>query len=950
MNSSIVKTSLLIPSQLPEWIRDDPNYQNFVLFLQSYYEWMEESGNALDYAKNIPSYMDIDSTTDQFMEYFSNDFLQYFPQDLLISKSKAIKLAKELYQSKGTPASFRLLFRILYNSDLEYYYNRDQILKASDGIWYIPKSVRVNSENPNLLNINNYRLLGETSKTIATIESSVRSGNKTEIFISNITRLFQSGEYVRVVDSNNQDVLFNGDVLRAKIVGQISRITIDPKNRGLLYDVGDPVILYDGITSSNGIGAIAEVGSITEGSLQNITLSNGGYGYTESPNSIISISGSSGAIAVIGSIDPTSNVTSNVTLFTIDTLNTSKNNGSGLIKYAKIGDANYYLPTNPSANVNTPLSQALTFKSFNAYPISSVTLLNSGGGLKSIPNIEAVSRYPDNSSDSANNFAFIKNLGILAPIQIANGGEGYQINDTIIFTNGSGYGAYANVTNVSTSGAITEIKYVSGPKQYSLGGMGYRSSALPTISVASANVLAHSASLSVPGILGDGATFESTIDKIGSIGAINVIDPGQDYTSQPLVSLKVQDIVVSNVSILHLPQKGDIIYQGSDVSVASYSATVNSISILQSNGDHTQSLYNLRVFNYNSKNKSQKPVFTDGNIFVANNNVISMVMANTAYNKNYDATGVITYGDGKAKASASFLNGLVISEGTYLNEQGQPSSYNVLQSDVYNNFTYQITVEKEIAKYREMLLNLLHPTGMKIIGRYALKSNTNNLHTGVYESLYSGIPLDAYTGYTSSGVTMSADFNNMSNNIIKFTNLAGANIANFIFAGTSTIEINPTIGMNVRSEIVSVDGAANTAVIKNNVWLTFANVALISAYANSNVINITSVTDSYDLVNNGEYSNTMYPIKDIVFSGDIIKIANNTNQTVNSVDYINGKIYLTSNLSSNSNSYLSVNRTLTASDGKVIIFGPIGVEYTPELTTENGLSITTEDGKIIILG
>ena len=36
---------------------------------------------------------------------------------------------------------------------------------------------------------------------------------------------------------------------------------------------------------------------------------------------------------------------------------------------------------------------------------------------------------------------------------------------------------------------------------------------------------------------------------------------------------------------------------------------------------------------------------------------------------------------------------------------------------------YQITLEKEIAKYRETLLSLLHPSGMKVLGRYALKSD-----------------------------------------------------------------------------------------------------------------------------------------------------------------------------------------------------------------------------------
>jgi hypothetical protein len=46
-------TSLLVPSQLPEFVRDDPNYANFVLFLKAYYEWMEQSGQVMDKSKNI---------------------------------------------------------------------------------------------------------------------------------------------------------------------------------------------------------------------------------------------------------------------------------------------------------------------------------------------------------------------------------------------------------------------------------------------------------------------------------------------------------------------------------------------------------------------------------------------------------------------------------------------------------------------------------------------------------------------------------------------------------------------------------------------------------------------------------------------------------------------------------------------------------------------------------
>jgi hypothetical protein len=107
-------------------------------------------------------------------------------------------------------------------------------------------------------------------------------------------------------------------------------------------------------------------------------------------------------------------------------------------------------------------------------------------------------------------------------------------------------------------------------------------------------------------------------------------------------------------------------------------------------------------------------------------------------------------------------------------------------------------------------------------------------------------------------------------------------------------------------------------------------------------------------MNNGNYTDSEYPIKDIVYEGDVILVDNNTSKVVNSVDYVNKKIYLTSNLSSTTNSYLSVKRTFVAnsslSSSQIKITSPVGLAYIPELTTEDGITITTEDGKIILLG
>jgi len=1028
------KTSLLIASQLPEFVRDNPDYANFTLFMQAYYEWMEQQGQVTERTKNLLSYRDVDSTTDEFINYFINDFLPFFPQDTLLSKKETIKLAKELYQSKGTPSSFKLLFRILFNSDFEVFYTKDAVLKASAGEWYVAKSLKIagglvniksvrytannitletfiphsvsangivtvsgltsdtyppNGEytvktipsstiitytaeenptgnigvtdatlavsggviDPNFLDIKNLRLFGEKTKSIATVEDSVLSGTKIEVFISNIQRLFQSGEYVRVVDTNNQTILYNGYPLRGKVVGQVSQLKIDPKNRGLLYQPGDPVIIDGGLETTSGVGAKGQIATTTAGSIVTANVVTGGYGYTLT--TALNITNAPGAIITVGSFIPNAESTANVYI---------NNNSINLKRNIKLSNSNYFFSNSFVTDANTTLANAFTYLSLSTYPIGTVILQNGGGGITETPEVFAQSLYTTDDYTTADLFS----LGILSPILIQNGGASYQANDRIIFTGGNGLGAKANVKTVdANTGAITSVSYVydtnsiypTGP----LGGMGYSLDFLPTLSVSS--VSGANASLYVPGILGAGASFTVGVNRAGSITTIDLIETGEDYVSSPSVSIKIQDILVSNVSTSNPPLKDDIIYQGANTNTATYLAKVDSIRLLTVDAqqpDGTSNHYNLRVFNYNSTpNTEAKFSIANKNINLIPSNSNSPYTGNLSvfsasdgktYTRAYNSSGLISYGDGNAKGTAEFLNGLVISQGQYLSSKGQPSSFDVLQSDFYNNYTYQITLEKEISKYRQVLLNLLHPTGMKVVGRIAINSNNSVNFHGV-EAVNQGKTLENYTGYAASSVTMTADFVNRSNNIIKFNNLLGANLASFIFSN-SYIQIIPPNGPSIHAEVNSINYQANTVTLTSNTWLTFGNVAFVNANTNSNVINILSVTKYYDIVNNGNYSNTAYPIKDIVYTGDKILIGSNTSntRTVTAVDWAKGKIYLSSNANiTSTNTLMSVNRTLSGVTD-VTIFGPIGIQYVPQLSTEDGRILTTENGSIILLG
>jgi len=1006
------KTSILVPSQLPEFIRDNPDYENFVLFLQAYYEWMElpNTSNSLvttattqqgvtHASKNLLEYRDIDETIDTFTSHFYNEFISYFPNEILADKDKVIKLAKQLYQSKGTPASFQFFFRTLYNSDVDFFYTKDAVLKASAGKWYISKSLKLGSSDLNFLATNNLRAFGETTKSIATIENSVLAKGKIEVFISDIQRLFQSGEFIRIVDGNNQDVYFKdgvivssntvgSTVLRAKLVGQISQIRVTPTRRGLLYEgantslgyLGDPIVVYGGLDSADGIGVSATIGETTKGSIQSISIANaqgillGGFGYSQAsttlPNTgVINITNAGGAAAEIGGVNTALTFVGNSFYNPISTISFIPNDrigsktagnpsieetpylfdtANGFILHAGVSlglafannkiytsnaNVNYSFANIAISNATSNLAYSLSFApAFNTYPISSVIITNQGGGIKTTPTITAQSLYKSQDTVSTSDLGA---LGILGPIKIDTKGTGYVANDKINIIGGSGYGAFANVITVAANGAILNVAYVYSTTtvRHPLGGMGYRLDALPTLTVTSS--AGANAVLSITGIVGQGAVFIPTFDRVGSITKINISDYGEDYISPPNVSFKVQDVVVTNISPGNYPVRGDVLYQGADVNTASYLATADSLSLVQNDLDPTKSLYILRTYNYSSTPNIARPILANNRTYSLNisSGYASTILTQFAgINSQRYANGVITYGDGTATGFATFLNGLTLGAGKYLDSSGQPSSFDVLQSTNYNNYTYQITLEKEIAKYRTALLNLLHPTGMKVIGRFAMKSN-NDFDISISDALQTGNTLYNFTANVASAATISSngDFNQLSSNVVSFSSLPWSGIANLanIFTTNTVISFGNQANDSFYGIVNTVNTVANTVTLKNNVWLSMINVARGSAVSGSNTINISNVyTSSYNLFNNGNYSSNN-PIVDIIQVGDFIKL-NNEVKLVTNVNYTsNNKILtLANNFTYSNTGNISVNKVFTTKAANVQIIKITSAGYT----------------------
>ena len=90
--------------------------------------------------------------------------------------------------------------------------------------------------------------------------------------------------------------------------------------------------------------------------------------------------GGSGAIANVGSVDPSEQI--NVTFIPINYL-------SAATLATQIGSTYSFFPANTSATSTASLANAFSFIAYSTYPIASIVVNNGGGGYKTDPAVSA---------------------------------------------------------------------------------------------------------------------------------------------------------------------------------------------------------------------------------------------------------------------------------------------------------------------------------------------------------------------------------------------------------------------------------------------------------------------------------------------------------------------------------------------------------------------------------
>jgi hypothetical protein len=263
--------SQFIESQFPALYKEEG--PTLIAFIQSYFEWLESSGNIINKTRRLFEYRDIDNTLDEYIVYFKNKYAKNLPLNSEADKRLLIKNIHDLYKSKGSERSYEILFRTLYNKDVKIYYPGDDILRVSDGEWYEGKYLEITSFVPDIQSYVGKKIIGVNSRASAIVESYVQKIANRKVVdvleISNINGTFDYGERIFTSDSPN--------IIGATVpttVGSLSAIGII--DGGANFAVGD-------ILDVNGKGASGKAKVTATRNQQgrvNFLLEDGGSGYS----------------------------------------------------------------------------------------------------------------------------------------------------------------------------------------------------------------------------------------------------------------------------------------------------------------------------------------------------------------------------------------------------------------------------------------------------------------------------------------------------------------------------------------------------------------------------------------------------------------------------------------------------------------------------------------------
>lgn len=226
--------------------------------------------------RNASSFYDIDATRDDYLQYLKKEYAIDVPDYIATDKRLLYKYIKDYYQTKGSDDSFRFLFRIFFDEEIEIKYPSKNILRASDGKWTTNKSIKVYRTSYDPYTCLNKTITGSVSGATGVVDAiTLYQDGPNEVY----ELLFSPNSLNGVFDIND---LVEWGSSSVELYNVVTGFNITDPGTG--YSSGDIVYIDDVPAGSSGT-AMAKITEVdNNGGIRKIDLLIFGSGYDTAPD------------------------------------------------------------------------------------------------------------------------------------------------------------------------------------------------------------------------------------------------------------------------------------------------------------------------------------------------------------------------------------------------------------------------------------------------------------------------------------------------------------------------------------------------------------------------------------------------------------------------------------------------------------------------------------------
>lgn len=746
--------SNLIESQFPNIYKEDG--PNFVLFMKAYYEWMESAwddefngyGGPVRESRELLEYRDIDETIVKFLEYFQKKYLYGIPFEVISNKRFLLKHILDVYRSKGSIQCYRLLFKLLYDEDIEVYIPGRDLLRPSEGIWRQPKYLEVTG-NSLLESYVGQTIIGSSSRITGIVESYSQEYFNDDIV--HILHLSNTSTRDKDFEIGEKVVLYGeqSDTSKVELAPAIkgSLHSLEITNGGQGFNVGDIIkIVHKDLDTkeviSYGSEGILRVSSVSsEFGTVNFSILDSGSGFTDTTKTFVyrSTNQGEGASFEIGNLSSTRIIEYNTDIL-------------GNYLTVSLDATAYGLPKDISANLTSTIGSALQKESQTFGSILTLDNIFTGNNYAAEPYVFA--RPVQTSLPMYGNVAYSTTSNTI--VGTNTDFDYFFSNDDVI---GLKYSStvseaeyeYAVIKEVISN---TEITLYGPPSTNSMANAQYM--AAPTIlpsNFAPYDLYSNSSVYPLDGgIPGEDETIKAVPSSGNNAAATAVaVNSGKSYVENEEVIAYLHGGIASNVEIVY----GGTGYANGELllfaGTGDNSTTANGYISTNSTGGIISA--------YVSSGGSGYFQIPEVRVITANGTGATLRASIQEFNTYSGILGKVRNG------------GLGYSRGYWVNNRSFLDSNKYIQdSYYYQDYSYEIKVAKQLSKYKKIIQDTFHIAGTELFGSFlkslAIQSSVSLLResTLLYEDNW-GADSGNTIVFRSSSNVVSVDSNTITSDV-----------------------------------------------------------------------------------------------------------------------------------------------------------------------------------------